>query len=205
MKYFYTLWPWDTKRLTWTNKRCVGILQVMKLWSRWQMIFSSFAAICSHKKIIFDQQWHTTLTGSKKHQLKYPHVFYSVTYLIYFGSMLFLLCINNTDALQFSPQHPLQRTCTCNHTPQPTGHLYAAVSVGSPAAPEECICFLSVWRGHQSLTEDLALHSIPLTLQTERSVTPAKAKIIKELISVEQIIIYSKLQIIGTSKRETTL
>lgn len=52
----FTLCPCDTSRLTWTNKRCVGMLHVMKLWSRWQNIFSSFAAICpdtqKHKTIV---------------------------------------------------------------------------------------------------------------------------------------------------------
>lgn len=44
-----TLCPCDTRRLTCTNKRWVGMLHVMKLWSGWQKMFSSLAAICAQR------------------------------------------------------------------------------------------------------------------------------------------------------------
>lgn len=70
----HTLCPWDTNRLTWTNRRCVGMLHVMKLWSRWQVMFSSFAAICSHTCIM---NW------------------ISVMYLIYFGFIMLMSSLHH--------------------------------------------------------------------------------------------------------------
>lgn len=88
---FHTLWPWDTKRLTWTNKRCVGMLQVMKLWSRWHMIFSSFAAICSHTQIIFKQQWHTIMIQNEIFTI------WSKTHHIHFKTHTWLSVWNISD------------------------------------------------------------------------------------------------------------
>lgn len=41
-----TLYPADTSLRTWTNNLCVGMDAVIKLWSRWQKIFNTFAATC---------------------------------------------------------------------------------------------------------------------------------------------------------------
>lgn len=95
-------------------------------------------------------------------------------------------CTISTDAIQFPPLHPLQRTCTCNHTPQPTMHLYAAVSAGWSAAPTECThgeCAhsLNASRGRKILPEDscpqVVLHLFHLIWRNERSTTPAKKQI----------------------------